>query len=1107
MARAGELMDHKITPEGEIVEPSEARCVRGAVIGLGDQFAGCTLGEEGKIFQGRTDGDAASPSECGHLRSWIESSECPCDARGEHVQMAEALCGVLCDPMFDGATIDRHGRVFAIPPPHAVRTGLCAFFCAPGAEARECRVSSELPDSWSVEVDLRPLDAGPPPPDGDRSRYRQVKTADELRIWICNVAGRVAWRGGLPGPRGLPARLRAAMPIEVLRQTLDVGGPGADGGAWGAAEDDAPKQGEAEQRRYWRKRGSDLLPYMRRVYDTKLALQLPSQAPMNVAHAERTRESAFDARLKACLRAAYEAVPGSMPLDELQLCGLKLQLCGLMSSVLAADSSTLVESLFPPRFGGNDIAVVAPTALFAAAQFLLPPPVLARLDESQFFPKKAGRLRGKADSSEPADEKPEVAAAEEREEEKEVEVVGSASQRTTALELLLGAIVRSKEGKKMNQVLIRGSHKNGLPRGRVFLKLSTAFLPASMGCVVDDAAAITTAGEGGGGENGGLTIDAAKFLDALIYIAGEMAMSGRSLLRHRAACGDHGGGALQKLLHALEPEAAVLPARAASWLPMLEAIARLVDIAAATAAGGPPPPFEAVATALIVLGCEVLAPHAGGGGGGGGGGRMAATRMAERRAATMELVQELDRIIRAKNSADAAVAAAAAAIAITSETPTRTVSASAASAASAARAGVATASSANLAPLVKQVVAAVAQAADDAAAGAPMKAVAKMKQAVEDAKKHGPAVWAAAARAAVDRTYCLAATAALEASGLSALEIALLHAGASWCTALLQILRDRRIDEAHLTTTLEALIDCDAALRAAAKAAATAAGATASEPTVEDGSIPAPAGGGVAAGALAVAGGAMDGALSLPLPKGRLVENARVLCEALTSIAEGNVEGLLPLADLLGVDAETQHAMKEAAALARRFQPLAAQLRGGGGLGSLDVRSLLAQGDGLVTSRQLFHCFDADGSGVIEFEEFRRLFAHLGVPLTAQQIQDLFATADAGGSGVIDAGEFENCMQRLGTLVLATVQRTLLVDTQTLVLIFGALVLMLALVICFIFMGIRAFTSGTSNFNSVVNSLLPMLAGGGMLAKGGYDIELGQITQYINDALKVIQHH
>jgi uncharacterized protein YbcV (DUF1398 family) len=56
--------------------------------------------------------------------------------------------------------------------------------------------------------------------------------------------------------------------------------------------------------------------------------------------------------------------------------------------------------------------------------------------------------------------------------------------------------------------------------------------------------------------------------------------------------------------------------------------------------------------------------------------------------------------------------------------------------------------------------------------------------------------------------------------------------------------------------------------------------------------------------------------------------------------------------------------------------------------------------------RVVFRNFDEDKSGVIDYEEFRRGLAHLGIALSDRDFQQLLAVVDNDRSGSIDYNEF-----------------------------------------------------------------------------------------------------
>jgi len=148
--------------------------------------------------------------------------------------------------------------------------------------------------------------------------------------------------------------------------------------------------------------------------------------------------------------------------------------------------------------------------------------------------------------------------------------------------------------------------------------------------------------------------------------------------------------------------------------------------------------------------------------------------------------------------------------------------------------------------------------------------------------------------------------------------------------------------------------------------------------------------------------------------------------------------------------------------------------------GSSDTLVQTAMGS--LSYADLFDIFDADKSGQLDFSEFLSLLKFLNLNLPRQRAMQLFNTS-AGADGNIDKFEFETCMRVLEELITDQVVTEFGYAIPTMVKKFAGLLLVLALLFVFIFLGINAFAVNSS-FQSVVNSSFPVLAAGGV-SQGG----------------------
>ena len=87
------------------------------------------------------------------------------------------------------------------------------------------------------------------------------------------------------------------------------------------------------------------------------------------------------------------------------------------------------------------------------------------------------------------------------------------------------------------------------------------------------------------------------------------------------------------------------------------------------------------------------------------------------------------------------------------------------------------------------------------------------------------------------------------------------------------------------------------------------------------------------------------------------------------------------------------------------------------------------------------------------------------------------------------------------TTVIEIAMAQLGLEWQTLVYICVGTLLYLLLILVFLFIGIRALTSTSSNFNSMINSLLPVLAGGGLFKFKQVNVKLDSLDDIVQQGL------
>lgn len=129
--------------------------------------------------------------------------------------------------------------------------------------------------------------------------------------------------------------------------------------------------------------------------------------------------------------------------------------------------------------------------------------------------------------------------------------------------------------------------------------------------------------------------------------------------------------------------------------------------------------------------------------------------------------------------------------------------------------------------------------------------------------------------------------------------------------------------------------------------------------------------------------------------------------------------------------------------------------------------------------RDLFTRFDSDASGTVDFNEFMQLVRYLDLHLSTEKAKSIFATADATGTNVLTAHEFEKAVELLEEELSDSAVARLGFSRAAIAKLLLVLCSILAGVFAFLFLGIASFTTGTT-FGAVVNSILPLCAGGGM---------------------------
>jgi len=155
---------------------------------------------------------------------------------------------------------------------------------------------------------------------------------------------------------------------------------------------------------------------------------------------------------------------------------------------------------------------------------------------------------------------------------------------------------------------------------------------------------------------------------------------------------------------------------------------------------------------------------------------------------------------------------------------------------------------------------------------------------------------------------------------------------------------------------------------------------------------------------------------------------------------------------------------------------------------------------GEMTNSDLFHMFDEDGSGSMNFDEFVNLTKYLSLDLSEHAALQIF-TKVAGPDNSIDKFEFDNAMKELEKQIAKRVVNDMGFGSSNLIKVFLGAVGLLLLIFIFIFLGIEALSFG-STFGSVVNSVMPLSAAGGVGASGDQTDKIKRLMESVEGKVK-----
>jgi len=151
------------------------------------------------------------------------------------------------------------------------------------------------------------------------------------------------------------------------------------------------------------------------------------------------------------------------------------------------------------------------------------------------------------------------------------------------------------------------------------------------------------------------------------------------------------------------------------------------------------------------------------------------------------------------------------------------------------------------------------------------------------------------------------------------------------------------------------------------------------------------------------------------------------------------------------------------------------------------------------TVKDLFKLMDlvGDGNGSVDFEEFTLLSRRLGRPLNKHRVKEVFSEIKSGENMdetsllELDENEFSRSLEVLKEKQVYQAMSVLGVTPEILYSYLAFLMILLMILLCFIFLGIKTFAIGGA-FSAVINSMLPAI---GALTVGSNDNTKGKVNQ------------
>jgi len=154
-----------------------------------------------------------------------------------------------------------------------------------------------------------------------------------------------------------------------------------------------------------------------------------------------------------------------------------------------------------------------------------------------------------------------------------------------------------------------------------------------------------------------------------------------------------------------------------------------------------------------------------------------------------------------------------------------------------------------------------------------------------------------------------------------------------------------------------------------------------------------------------------------------------------------------------------------------------------------------------LSYRDLFVMFDRDNSGDIDFAEFLDLTKYLQLNMSDNQAMKIFAKS-AKADGFLNKDEFEEAMISLRESITAKALDLLELSTLDLVTMLLIRIFILICLFGFIFLGIAAFTQGTT-LSAIINTVLTVVAAAGVNLD--FDVpEYNELRTKTEDTVKMV---